>query len=305
MVEVMDIKHLKHFVMVVNEGVNLSKAAKKLHISQPPLSQQMKNIEDTLNVQIFERGKRNLRLTQNGEVLYKRAIKIVQLYEEMEKEMTELGSGVKGQLNIAVSIFYSALFQNSMAFDKIMQFTEDYPDVKLKLMHTDGKNLQERMESKEIDFAIINLPIEEQIFDYFKLELQNFSFIMPASWKQPTSTDLIAFNDIRHYPLILLKRDTGHGLYEKVLDHCAKNNFKPKLVAESNNTNTIMSLVNAGIGATILPSTSVDKLYNFNVKIMRFTDANIFSESVLIWLKERYLSAPARAFLSILQGKDL
>ena len=57
----MDIKHLKHFVTVVNEGVNLSKAAKKLHISQPPLSQQMKNIEDTLNVQIFERGKRNFK----------------------------------------------------------------------------------------------------------------------------------------------------------------------------------------------------------------------------------------------------
>ncbi|MBM7608758.1 DNA-binding transcriptional LysR family regulator [Lysinibacillus composti] len=301
----MDIKHLKNFVTVVNEGVNLSKAAKKLHISQPPLSQQMKNIEDTLNVQIFERGKRNLQLTQNGEVLYKRAKKIVQLYEEMEKEMTEMGSGVKGQLNIAISTFYSSLFQNSTTFRNILQFSQKYPGVKLKIMHTDGKNLQERMENKEMDFAIINLPIEEQIFDHFKLELKNFSFIMPASWELPTSTDLIAFNDIRHYPLILLKRDTGIGLYEKVLEHCAKNNFKPKLVAESNNTNTIMSLVNAGIGATILPSTSVDKLYNFNVKVIRFTDANFFTETVLVWLKERYLSAPARAFLSILQEKNL
>ncbi len=83
----MDIKHLKHFKIVVDENQNMSRAAKKLHISQPPLSQQIKSMEKTLGVNLFERHGRKLELTDEGKALYQHSVKIVNLFEEMVNEM--------------------------------------------------------------------------------------------------------------------------------------------------------------------------------------------------------------------------
>ncbi|WP_146547655.1 LysR family transcriptional regulator [Rummeliibacillus suwonensis] len=293
----MDIRYLSHFITIVQEGVNMSKAARKLHISQPPLSQQMKIIEETLGVKIFERRGKKISLTPSGDILYKRAMNIVNLYEELQLEMFEMGQGVKGHLTISVSIFYSTIFQSSIVFDRIKAFCKDYPNVKIKIVHTDGTRLVERMEVKEIDLAILNLPIQEEIFDFIRLEKQNFSFIMPANLDHDHYNDQLKFEDIEKYPLILLKRDIGYGLYEKVLEHCAKFGFEPNLVAESNNINTIISMVDAGMGTTILPISTLKQFKSKNLKVMEFSDTQIFSESVLMYLKDRYLSKTASEFL--------
>ncbi len=301
----MDLKHLKNFMVIVEEDVNMSKAAKRLHISQPPLSQQMKIIEETLGIELFERRGKKLDLTSHGKILYERAKKIVNLYDEMKTEMTEMGRGVKGKITIAVSIFYSAIFQSSILFERIKQFCRDYPNVKLKIVHTDGNQLFTRMDAREIDLVIINLPVDEGVFEYIPLEKQDFVFIMPASWQLNLPSYEIPFRQIEHLPLMLLKRDTGYGLYEKVLEHCERHHFTPNLVVESNNILTIIAMVDAGIGATILPQSVLKQFPNQNLKAYHFSDTKFYSESILMWLKDRYLTEATQLFLNYFEAPNI
>ena len=95
----MDIRNLKYFVTIVEEG-KISQAAKRLNIAQPPLSQQLKALEYELGVTLFERHTRKLIITEEGKLLYKRAKKILELVEGTKEEMRELSEGTKGTLSI-------------------------------------------------------------------------------------------------------------------------------------------------------------------------------------------------------------
>lgn len=106
------------------------------------------------------------------------------------------------------------------------------------------------------------------------------------------------FRQIENFPLMLLKRDFGYGLYEKVLEHCERHYFTPNLVAESNNILTIIAMVDAGIGATILPTSVLKQFPNKNLKAYHFSDTKFYSESILMWLKDRYLTEATQLFLN-------
>lgn len=298
----MDIKHLKHFKIVVDENQNMSRAAKKLHISQPPLSQQIKSMEKTLGVNLFERHGRKLELADEGKALYQHSVKIVNLFEEMVNEMKGIGKDPQGDLVIAVSVFYSSIFDSSILFNKIKEFKKDYPKVKLKIAIVDGNQLRERMEAKEIDLAVLNLPVKNDEFSYIHLETQQFVCVVPELWKDTINKKReLSFKEIKDLPLILLKRDSGNGIYEKFLEACLKEGFYPDVTAESNDVNTVLSLVKAGIGATILPQSIVSGFLGENLRVIKFSDTNFYTESVLMWLKDRYMSTTTKLFLEYMK----
>ena len=97
----MNLKQMEYFVAIVNEG-NISAAAKSLHISQPPLSAQMKLLEDELGVVLFERGSRSIFLTEAGKVFYEKALHILHLTTAVSDELQQMGQGLRGPLHMGV-----------------------------------------------------------------------------------------------------------------------------------------------------------------------------------------------------------
>ena len=274
----MDIRQLKYFVTIVQEE-QITKAAKKLHMAQPPLSQQLKLMEMEIGEKLFDRNGKKLELTETGKVLYKKAEALLNQFEESLLEVKEVSKGVKGTLSIgSVKTCFSYIPQRMRAF------RVKYPDIRFKLMEGDTFRLTEGLINREIELAIVRLPINGKQFSSINLPPEDFVLVTPKDWDIP---DSIEFKQIKEYPLLLLHRVSG---------------FDPTIVCECPDAAMILSLVKEGVGATIMPRTTSKSFSTQGIKIVELIDCEVQSEAALIWLEERYLSKGAVKFLETFSG---
>ncbi|MFF2856245.1 LysR family transcriptional regulator [Peribacillus sp. NPDC058002] len=284
----MDIRQLKYFVTIVQEE-QVTKAAKKLHMAQPPLSQQLKLMEIEIGEKLFDRNGKKLELTETGKVLYKKAEALLNQFEESLLEVKEVSKGIQGTLSIgSVKTCFSYIPQRMRAF------RVKYPDIRFKLMEGDTFRLTEGLINREIELAIVRLPINGKRFSSINLPPEDFVLVTPKEWDIP---DSIGFKQIKDYSLLLLHRVSGQGTYELIVDECFRHGFEPKIVCECPDAAMILSLVKEGIGATIMPRTTSKSFSTQGIKIIELTDCEVQSEAALIWLEERYLSKGAVKFL--------
>ncbi|MBT2649297.1 LysR family transcriptional regulator [Bacillus sp. ISL-34] len=284
----MDIRQLKYFVTIVQEE-QVTKAAKKLHMAQPPLSQQLKLMEMEIGEKLFDRNGKKLELTETGHVLYKKAEALLNQFEETLLEVKEVSKGVKGTLSIgSVKTCFSYIPQ------RMKTFRAKFPEIRFKLMEGDTYRLTEGLINREIELAIVRLPINGKRFSSVNLPPEDFVLVTPNDWDIP---DCIEFKQIKEFPLLLLHRVSGPGTYELIVDECFRHGFEPAVLCECPDAAMILSLVKEGIGATIMPRTTSKSFSTQGIKIVELIDCEVQSEAALIWLEERYLSKGAVKFL--------
>lgn len=289
----MNIKQLRYFYEIANEG-QITLAAKKLHISQPPLSQSLKALEDSLNVTLFERNGRKMELTEAGVILYEKAQEIFYKIDETIEEVQETGQGLRGTLAIGCNkSCYSHLPK------KINIFQEEFPHIKFKILEGDSYYLGKQLTEKEIEIAIIRLPIDMSGFSYHLLPEEDYVVICPTKWVKDQEKESISIAELATIPLLLLHRLKGIGQFEIILDKFRAKQLTPKIVCESPNVDILLGLVDEGLGATILPKSTLLKNYNRDIKVLHMEDTPIVSQSAVIWLKDRYLSKSAKRFIEL------
>lgn len=291
----MDIKQLRYFSTVVEEG-QITRAAKKLHMAQPPLSQQLKLLEEELGLRLFERNGRNLEVTEEGKVLYKRAKEIINKLEETIKEVKDANKGLRGTLSIG-----SVKSCFSYIPDRLRSFREKYPLVTFRLIEGDSYRLAQYIRNRDIELAIIRLPLDITEFDSLPLPIDPFVVVIPEKWSDRT---FIQMKELADIPLMLLQQFKGIGLYEVVVDKCKKHGFEPQVICECPDASMLISLVKSGIGATLLPKSAFPALDSVGVKILNINDETFISESAVIWPKDRYLSRKAARFIETFKKVD-
>lgn len=286
----MDIRQLRYFATIAEEG-QITRAAKKLHMAQPPLSQQLKALEDELSTLLVERNGKNIELTAAGKVLYKRAINLLSQLDETIMEVKEVGEGLKGTLSIgSVKTCFSYLPE------RIRIFREKYPHVTFRLYEGDTYRLIQDLRNRHIEVAIVRLPLESELNDLSLLPLptDHFVAVIPEMWDYENT---IRLNEFSSMPLMLLQRFKGAGLYELVIEECRKYHFEPKIVCQCPDASMILSLVREGVGASFLPRSALLSYPMDGLKVLEFEDFSIQSESAVVWLKDRYLSKSAIKFI--------
>lgn len=291
----MDIRQLRYFVTIVNANNNITKAAKMLNMAQPPLSQQLKALEQQLDVELFKRRGKKLELTEEGKLLYDRAIHLIEALDDVKKEVRDVQRGVRGQLSIGVSGFYSYMLP-----EKMKAFYERYPYVSFRVVQSDANRLIQLLESSDIELALVNLPVEMVSGQFAMERLDNiaFSLFIPKDWAW--EMDEISFRNLADIPLILTRREDGSGgSYDAIMNECHRLQIRPKIIAECNDIQFALSLVHAGLGATILPDYIMNRLQGDNIQLVKIKDAYIFNESVILWRHHRYLSQLAQHFLTL------
>ncbi|MET3695792.1 DNA-binding transcriptional LysR family regulator [Bacillus oleivorans] len=288
----MDIRQLHYFCTIVQEG-QITRAAKKLHMAQPPLSQQLKQLEQELGVTLLERNGRSLELTEAGKLLYKRAQHLLTQLEETKQEVKETGEGLRGVLAIgSVKTCFSHLP------DKIRQFRELYPDVSFQLREGDTFFVSELLRNREVELAIVRLPLNTQEFSMISLPKERYVAVVPQQWeKRLSSKDSISMKELQHFPLLLLHRINGVGQFEMVINECKRHGFYPKIVCDCPDAAMLLALVDAGVGVTLVPKSTLNTLPTKNTLTVEINDSALLSESAVIWLKDRYLSKSARFLL--------
>ncbi|WP_019393476.1 LysR family transcriptional regulator [Priestia filamentosa] len=287
----MDIKQLRYFSAIAEER-QITRAANRLHMAQPPLSHQLKLMEQELDVCLLERNGKELELTQGGQLLYKKAKSILNQMDDLVKEVKEIEEGLRGVLSIG-----STKTGFSYIPHRLQVFRQLHPKVTFRLKEGDTYSLAQSLIKREIELAIVRYPLEPlqmNGFSFLSLPKDEFVLIVPEDWSYQTS---IRIKELAEIPLMLLHRTNWIGLYEVVMEEFDRHGVKPEIICECGDAAMLLSLARVGIGATLLPQSTLEAFPMHGLRIVNIDDGTINSQSALIWLKDRYISKSAVQFI--------
>lgn len=287
----MDIRQLRYFIAIVEER-KISAAAERLHISQPPLSQHLKTMEDELGTKLVERNGKFLAVTEAGKSLYKYALQMTQLMEEARMEVKEVGNGVSGTLTIGINTFSVVELP-----ELLHQFHKKYPKVTYKIHQNESSHLCQLVRDRIVELAIIRLPLELDDFSAIHLHTEPFYFIT-SNKKQPFNHQIM-LADIQNHSLILPSTE-GLGVHYMILEAFSKAQLHPNIIAECSDISLLLDLVACNFGEAIVPETVIKQYNNYNIQASKIIDTELSASMGLIWLKNHYLSKTAQNFTNLL-----
>ena len=186
----MDIRLMQYYLAVVREGT-ISAAAEALHVSQPALSRQMKDLEEELGVTLFERGSRRITLTEEGMILRRRAEEMVRLMQMTEEEISQVKNHISGSVRIgageSISFHYLSRAAASLA--------GEHPDIRFHITSGDTQDLMDELGSGLIDFAVIFTDVDHTLYQSLPLPAEDsFGLLMPKDCPL-AQTEEIHFSD--------------------------------------------------------------------------------------------------------------
>ncbi|WP_281975695.1 LysR family transcriptional regulator [Halobacillus litoralis] len=295
----MDLKQLRYFRTVAEEQ-QVTKAAKRLHMAQPPLSQQIKLMETELNLKLFDRQGRKLELTKAGEILFEKAGLLLQEFDEALIEVRETSEGMRGKMHIGST--KSCFSYLSTALNT---FKTQHPHMTYQLREGDTYFLEECIKTREIELAIVRLPLHSEDFNILTLPSEPYILVAPEAWKISNEEGRIDVEELRDIPLMLLHRISGRGQFELIIEECRAHGFEPSITCECPDAAMLLSLVARGVGATIVPKSTLDAFPFRNLKSYRLRNADILAESAVIWQKDRYLTKASQRMIDTLETLKL
>ncbi|MDD3224409.1 MAG: LysR family transcriptional regulator [Clostridium sp.] len=284
----MDIRQLKYFLTIAQEG-QITSAAKKLHMSQPPLSQQLKLFEDELGIKLFERGSRNVKLTSAGKLLKVKAQQILELTDVTIKEVQDFKSGLIGTLSIGtVSSSGCALLP-----EKIQNFHNIYPDIKFNIKEGNTFKILELLDSGLIEIGIVRTPFKTENYNFIKL-LNDEMIAVYRKNSFEFSKDNIKLQDLNNKPIIIYSR------FEGLIFNCFENiGITPLISCKTEDARTALQWSNFGIGIAIVLKSAFNLVNNHNLSYSTITCDKLTTNVAAIYLKNKYLSSLAKHFLEI------
>lgn len=296
----MDIRQLKYFLAIAEEG-KVTKAAKRLNMSQPPLSKQLKLLEEELDVILFDRNSRNLELTEAGIILKNKAEQIMQLVDSTKKELKNYNKGIEGTLGIG-TVYSSGI---TILPSKIAEYREKYSNIDFQVWEGNSFRIIELLNNGVIDIGFVREPFNSNKFNsiVIKDNLGNnlndhFVTIGNNSIYGSKHKDNINLIELKNIPLILNRR------YNEVITiACNKQGFRPKVVIGNDDTMSSLSLAREGIGIAILPLTATSFQKDFNFDIRKIINPCIESRLNLIWPKNKVMSKIVQNFINMFLNK--
>jgi DNA-binding transcriptional LysR family regulator len=289
----MDIRQLRYFMAIVEEG-QISRAAKRLHIAQPPLSLQLKLLEEDLDVQLIERNTKSLRLTAAGHALYQRAEQIMGLVTTTVKEIREFDEGLRGTLTIGSPPGIGHLYMPP----RIAEFHAGYPEVNFQWREGNTYRVLELLNLHVIEVGIVRLPVDEKVYEMIPLLTEPWVAVTKKmeGIDQPPK---IALPDLARQPLLLMHRQQGIQCHDMVWDELRAADVRPKVLCESDNVTALLTLVELGMGAAIVPRSTTTLKPGGTLHVMEITGCKLESSVAITWLKGQRLSAAAKQFLQM------
>lgn len=264
----MNLKQLSYFVTVVESG-SISKAAKKLHMSQPPLSRHMHLLEEDLNVKLFQRQTNALKLTKEGEELYKRAYDLLELATKTEKAILELNKNEYKTLEIGMVSSSINYLLNKPIYEYLNKN-------KLKLSIHEGNTyeLLEQLNHHIIDLAICRTPFSYNLYEHKKLIDEEMVLISKSKLKESYS-----ITDLNNVPIILYRR--FKNIIQTLFN---EKNTSLNIIIEVDDAKTAILFAKTGIGIAIAPK-SIFEALNTNLYSARLNE-DALNTSLMVILRK-------------------
>ncbi|MDJ0632827.1 MAG: LysR family transcriptional regulator [Xenococcaceae cyanobacterium MO_188.B29] len=274
----MELRHLRYFVAVAEE-LHFGRAAKRLCITQQPLSRQIRDLEDELGVQLFYRTKRTVRITEVGEIFLEEARKTLEQANFAVQLVQQASKGEIGR--IAIAFTGSAL--NIVLPTTVRQFKTLYPQVDLTLKRLQTVEQVEAIHSRQIDVGLLHPPINDDKLILETVYQENLVVALPDTHPlAKDESDAISLKQLANESFILFPRYIGSVLYDQIINLCRQAGFSPNVVQEAMPQQTILGLVAAGIGVSLIHS-SVQTLGRSGVVFRSLIESTPILETAVAW----------------------
>lgn len=288
----MELRSLKYFVVIAEE-LNITAAAERLNMSQPPLSHQLQQLEEELGAPLFIRGKRRLTLTDEGSVLLRRARELIELEDRAKSEIAEMKNGISGTLYLGTVEGCAP----DIAAEWINGFREEFPNVKYDLWNGSSDDVTERVLKGLADAAIIALPCDTEKLETLPAGSEPWAAIIPGDHPLARREgNEVTLAELAGEPLIVPARRSRR---ESLRAWFREIKAEPNFLCSTSSWLDSVALSRAGVGISIFPYTRRDYSDATIVKVITAPKRNI--EYVLVWKKNHPLSETAKAFIEYVQ----
>ncbi|OMP68097.1 cidABC operon transcriptional activator CidR [Domibacillus epiphyticus] len=284
----MDIKHLQYFIEVTNFN-SFSKAADHLFITQPTISKMIKNLENELGIELFDRSHKKLMLTDAGRVLLEQAKLVDQAFYNLETELDNLLELKTGHIRIGLPPIFDAHFFLQI----IGLFHEKYPGITFQLVEDGSKKIEEAVEQNELDVGVVVLPTRYEVFDHFSFMEEDLMLILPK-FHQLADREEINLGELSSESFILFNKD--FALNDRIISLCNEAGFQPHVISESSQWSFIEEMVASKLGISLLPE-SICRHLDDQVRAVKVINPSVNWNLAIIWRKNQYLSYAAKEWL--------
>lgn len=286
----MELRQLKYFVKVA-ELLSFSKAAKELYITQSTLSQQIKQLEDELDMALFFRNNHKVTLTEAGETFLEGAKKTLAEADDNKAKIMDLALGHRGVLNIGVTYSFGSILTET-----VLAFKKEFPDVQLNLCYRNVMELMELVSDGELDFALSFRSSEKYESVESHILFDNKLCIVVREDHPLTRKSIVRLADLEDYEVILPSIGLqARNAFDTII---AERNLNLKVAIEANEVNTILNLLRKSNYITVLSETVV--LEHSGLVTVEIDDAECSMEGCLHFCANRYRKRSTEEFIRLL-----
>lgn len=287
----MELRVLRYFLMIVQEK-NISKASARLHVSQPTVSRQLKELEEELGTTLFERGNRTIQLTTDGEYFTNQARQILSLTDKTL-------ANIHQEKDISGSVYVGSAEARSMltVAQAIGHLNQRHPHVQINLVSMDAADIHQYLTSGVFDFGVVMEPIDKHDYDFIRLPGESRWGLLVKNTDPLARQTTVSLADVAQTRLIVPQQ----GGTARIHDLFGFEQADLNVVATYNLLYNASLLVSAGVGNAL----GLDGIINTNQSDLTFVPLSprISSGSSFVWLKGQRLSAAAQALLAQLQDE--
>jgi LysR family transcriptional regulator, hydrogen peroxide-inducible genes activator len=287
----MELHQLRYFCAVADTG-SFSRAAEHSHVSQPSLSQQILKLESELGARLFDRLGRSVRLTEIGKAFLPRARTVLRELEAARGDVVESKDSISGQVAVGVIPTVAPYFLPQV----LASFSRQFSESTVTVIEEITPILLERLRAGTIDIAVLALPVRGTEFDALPLLTEPLFAALPKKHILARRST-VALRDLRKEPFLLLR--DGHCFRENAVAACDRARLSPQVIFESGQFSSLLGLVGAGMGISLVPAMAVDR--RPQVRFIRISDSGSTRTIGALTLRGRSLSRAHHAFLSSLR----
>lgn len=295
----MTLKQLEYFLAIAETG-SMTRAANNLCISQPPLSLQLKSLEEELGVQLFVRDKKCMVITRKGMQFQKKAREILNLVEETVKELQSCDAPP----HIEIRIGTVASICNRVLPDKIVLLKKRFPHLSFDVYEGSSTSIIQQLAEGTVDFGIIREPFNTALYHTRPIRdlklgedgADYFATIAYASFYDDPEAPSVDLSSLKDKPLIAHRRYCG-----LLISSCRQRGFTPNIICQNDNIHSSLSWASSGIGIAIAPYTSAIQSTDPKLLIKRIVNPTIISKAFLVWNMNSVLSEEGKALVQLFE----
>ncbi|MGG4091506.1 LysR family transcriptional regulator [Paenibacillus lautus] len=285
----MELKQLEYFMAVCQE-LHFTRAAEKVGIAQPSLSQQIRLLEHEMGTPLFDRvGKKTL-ITEAGRILLNHGYNVFHELSQAKAAISELQGLKRGALKIGALL----TVVNYLLPPTVIGFHHDYPNIELSVLGLRTGDIYEGLLQNKLDLGIVYLPMEHDDLETIPLYKQNLALAAPVD--HPIAKEKFVRLDIlKEIPSVLLPNT--YYMRQLINEECRSFDFTPQPVMELSTMESIVNMVNKGVGVTILPKAYLDYIDHKGIRTINIQNPMLTTQIGIVYRKNKYLCAASRMFM--------